>query len=129
MDRIEIINKLNEMKDVLMERGWTKTRLEDPDGSVCLLGARNLVMYGESLYNDSMTGGKDGYCNDELTVALFNAFDMEYIRSFYPDREIEQIEKESPNLVYLFNDSATTGFNEVIELIDAAIIIQKDKIE
>ena len=123
MEPSEVIQKLNEMKDVLMERGWSRCSLEDNKGRLCLLGARNLVVCGSSLQSEDMEDKREGYFTDEVTIALTEVMPDEFIDSYGPRNEVA-----NAHYVYMYNDKIDTQFNDVMDLIDQAIVNQKDKL-
>lgn len=105
------VEELQKMKDVLMEKGWCQGALiHGGDGSVCLLGAHNIVVHGvvvpaqlsshlwyqgptaEALQNELVKGDWLGY-----------------------------------SAVSQFNDWPGRTFNEVLGLIDSAILTEKEK--
>lgn len=98
---METIEALNKMKDVLMERGWCVGSISHTNGNVCILGAHNIVVHGETCPNLD-TG------------------------TWYNNPVAEALKAEANNMgfehAHLFNDKYGRQFNEVIEFIDAAII-------
>lgn len=123
MTNEEVIQKLNEMKDILMERGWGQVELEDDDGRVCLLGARNIAMYGESLMGED----DRGYCRDEISAAISPVLDFTSIYgTWIAPRLRVYSQSEMAGEVYLWNDFVPMSVNDVIAIIDDAIIRQKE---
>lgn len=117
---MSVIETLNEMKNVLMERGWCQKKLENEAGNVCLLGARNIAVYGQSLQD--MNGENDGcaiaYSPDKVSNTIVEAIHI--ITG-------EPITFGSTGYVYAFNDLKGTTFNKVMELLDTAILNEKEK--
>lgn len=127
MDSYEVIDKLNIMKGALMARGWGKTRLEHDDGRICLLGARNIAVYGSTLQEESDNGAPEGFGKDEITNVLIEALiNRPELREGILDTEFN--EPDSTTHVWRYNDDNSVEFNDVIDLIDEAIINQKDKL-
>lgn len=125
MNANEIINKLNDMKSELLARGWNKGKLETSDGKICLLGARNIVVYGDSLQKTNDEDGESpAFDKDEISNAL--------VAVLMNDPEIrKEMIKESGDFyntatVWRFNDDECTSFNDVMDLIDRAIVKQKE---
>ena len=121
MKRNEVIQKLNDMKDVLMQRGWAKSRLEDPEGKVCILGARNIAVYGSTLQDVDDVEAGGGYQVDEVSIALAEAVPEDFRAEFPHDSD------DSINHVYRYNDHGVKDFNDLLGLIDTAIINEKEK--
>lgn len=105
-----------------MERGWGQVELEDDDGRVCLLGARNIAMYGESLMGED----DRGYCRDEISAAITPVLDFTSLVGWAAPRLRVYSQSESAGEVYLWNDFVPKSVNDVIALIDDAIIRQKE---
>lgn len=124
MTNEEIIQKLSDMQTILMERGWGKVDLEDPKtGKVCLLGARNIVMgRSNDIPQEWVEEGPDPYVHDEVSDALVAHILSTYnIQPFQPS----SINPAAP--VYIWNDCFAESFNDVLDLIDATIIKQKEQ--
>lgn len=115
----EVIEILQKMKDVLMDRGWCRGSLEDLEGRVCLYGARNVVLTGHADVFDLVLADAP-YTPDMTVGALHDAIDSEFvpdgIRSYWRGDLTE------------WNDNEAQDFNSVIDMIDTAILQQKDKL-
>lgn len=120
MTNEEVIQKLNEMKNILMERGWGKADLVDKSGKVCLLGARNIAV-GRSNEIVNAWVDNDPYTHDEVSAALVNI-----IRSLDTFSGIFSMSPSQTAPVYVWNDQIAKNFNDVLDLIDQTIIKQKE---
>lgn len=108
MDVIEILNR---MKDVLIENGWSKRELEDENGSVCLVGARNRVL---GIVNDSALNSLS-YVADSVSDRL---------ESVMPDG-LQRLSHYQTR-AWLYNDSVCKSINDVLDIIDKAILKEKE---
>jgi hypothetical protein len=84
-----------------------------------------MAVYGKSLRGEIVTG-RD-YHRDEITDALFIVLtELPVWESIWPGTKRNLA--ESANFVYAYNDLNKTGFNDIIDLIDQAIIKVKEGI-
>lgn len=94
----EEVEVLTKMKELLMEKGWCQGTLRNDQGNLCLLGTLDQV-----------------YLNNDLLTPYNRA--AEAIR--------RQIESRS---ISNWNDAVGRTFNEVIDILDAAILAEKEKL-
>ena len=127
MTNEEVIQKLNEMKDTLMERGWTKVDLEDRYGRVCLLGARNVVTgRNNNIVAETFEAGtefsvpadKDPYGRDEISDLL---------SSMVTGIHLYMGVGTPVAPVYAWNDQIAESINDVLNFLDQAIIKTKEE--
>lgn len=111
MNTKSVIEALNEMKNVLMERGWNKGAIQAFDGSVCLVGARNLVV-GIDNYHPL-----NKYSSDKVSEA---------IESVLPESYQKNVCNAGKTKIWMFNDDCQS-VNEVLDVLDNAIIAEKER--
>jgi hypothetical protein len=87
---------IREGRNILFERGWHKGGYEGPDGSVCVVGACRAALLGDACLPTSHEQSND-----------FTAIFDEALGGGW--REASE-----------FNDSPSTTFDDVIELLDRA---------
>lgn len=124
MNPEEKIETLNKMKDTLMERGWTQTSLENAEGRVCLLGARNIATgrSNELASVEEMQAGlvtNDPYESDEISDIL--------VSIIVPQYRLYTSSLARTGYVYAYNDQIATSINDVLGLLDEAIIKTKEE--
>lgn len=90
-----------------MVKGWCKTNLEDNDGRVCLVGARNKVL------DLSMV---DGYEADYTSDLIESVIGGEAFRGEDPE-----------TLMWTFNDECDS-LNQVLDVLDEAIYVEKGRL-
>lgn len=111
---METIDVLNKMKDVLIENGWCKTELQHPNGNVCLIGARNKVMGVLNTQLDCQSS----YRVDSVSEALENVMPIDCQRK-HPS--------EDTTRAWMYNDRYAYSVNDVLAIIDDAIIAEKER--
>lgn len=111
METVEVLNK---MKDALMEHGWTKSMLQNTEGKLCLLGARNKVM-GYSM--DSINNCEESYKADYIS---------DRIESVLPADCRRTQEDHAYCKAWIYNDRHAKSFNDVLDVLDQAILKEKE---
>lgn len=99
-----------------MESGWTRAALEDDEGRVCLVGARNIAL-GISNNVNSSDASFISYACDPVTEA---------IEQVLPD-DCRKWKEFNCTRMWVFNDRSQS-VNEVLALIDDAILAEKEKL-
>lgn len=109
METVEVLNK---MKDALMEYGWGRRVLQDNEGKLCLMGARNKVLG----YSMDQNRCEDSYKADYIS---------DLIESFLPAncRRLD----DTCSRLWMYNDRVAKSFNDVINVIDQAILVEKER--
>lgn len=111
MNTIEILNK---MKDALMEHGWGKSVLQNPGGRLCLLGARNKVMG----YSMDSINCQESYKADHISDRIESVLPKECRRS--------QTTGDTYTRAWIYNDRYAKSFNDVLDVLDQAILKEKE---
>ncbi len=105
------IEKLQQVKEHLIVNGWTQHNIYGNDGSACLVGAIRLVT-GHHIDNSSSLDSWEtgpGLKSRELITIL------------------ETMAGVDNHHLSNWNDQKTRTFNDVMDLIDLAILSEKEK--
>lgn len=109
---METVEALNKMKDALMEHGWGKTILQNSNGRLCLLGARNKVLG----YSMDQNHCDESYRADSVSDRIESVLPVEYRR--HPE--------EWHSKMWMYNDRCVHSFNDVLDVLDQAILKEKE---
>lgn len=102
-----IVKTLEDMKSILMERGWVRGCVVNYYGNVCLLGAHNLAIYGQSI--------------PDLKQSMW--YDTPEYRAMKVEAEVRGYD-----LPQHFNDTNLRTFNEIIDFLDTIILAEKERL-
>jgi hypothetical protein len=125
------VEVLQKMKDILTQRGWGKGTLYDPHtGKCCVIGSWALATetinpddYGQDYYPKEVDVYEEFKHAQEASILWDCAVDRAKL-----DERIKvwmDIDEDDPSNLWEFNDADPVKVDDVIEVIDCAILKSK----
>lgn len=108
------------IREVLEKRGWTQAALEDKGKRVCLLGARNVSIWG-AVFPDACCYSSSPNERELLEIVLDSRDERlrEEVSRLYPRFNLSIHNPRAANLV-AFNDHWDITLDDVLRVVDAA---------